>query len=94
MCCLHILFIAYLSMQASKGRHILSNMFSSTPLVLTTLVQKPILPMNIMDEGMNAGAHTEDRVRLEVGRYFSTVRKVSLKDQLAHPWRFLRQEGL
>ena len=47
-----------------------------------------------MDEGMNAGAHTEDRVRLEVGRYFSTVRKVSLKDQLAHPWRFLRQEGL
>ena len=48
----------------------------------------------LMDEGMNAGAHTEDRVRLEVGRYLSTVRKVSLKDQLAHPGRFLRQEGL
>ena len=47
-----------------------------------------------MDEEMNAGEHTEDRVRLEVGKYFSTVRKVSLKDQLAHPWQFLKARGV
>lgn len=36
----------------------------------------------------------EDRVRLEVGKYFSTVRKVSLKDQLAHLWQLLKARGV
>lgn len=46
-----------------------------------------------MDEGMNAGKYTENRVRLEVGRYFSTVTKISLKDQLVHLWQFLEVTG-
>lgn len=39
---------------------------------------------------MDAGDYAEDRQRLEVGTHFPIVGEVSLEDQLAHSWQFLK----